>query len=591
MALWTIGDCKDEPAPFKVHPRAGMCISTNLLPDTKEYLLQLPLFQTSQIKLPIGGTKCKLTHLLNKCLPKRCQIRELTRVLSKYCLSDSTVRCLFKRMMFCTFCGVYAHCTTTPPFGIVVSLCSTLLFQDSDALDMAQRIKATGCCNKGDNGNQLVCLHVLREYLCVCVSTQPTLRSKLCMHFDWSTFEKVTFHTMQRIRMRLYGQCHYDNFDLSGIRILSKFASTLHEIESHILPESEKIGGHHLQLQTLLNIFCKLRATQLQLLPVRDGRKLEALCHVAKNACHVVLCSRECTSTGIVSRMRALCKNDVTFAKIQVVLHCVHCNTSETVARNAMLELLHADIFCYSLFEYELRDLIQQLCIRVHMLSTNTHKHPDTSFHMSLMYCTSCNTVANSYTTYKGKKNLTSSHQLSVKVVVDDDNGMLLCGQNIKHNVNTMGKLRTTNFDNCLGSLQCQQRALLVVPVCNKLIQLQNEIYSLCTLCGHILKVETGMQLICKACTHRSEATTHRHICYMCTKKFVDFSSILCFSITNKQLFELTLVCTNCLSYLCKTTRQLLLTRKQITEIYTRLQRKRLLTIPGNQYNFFHSKS
>ena len=173
MAMWTIGGCKDEPAPVRVHPRADMCISTNLLPDTREYLLQLPLFQTSQIKLPIGGSKCKLTHLLNKCLPKRCQIRELTRFLSEYCLSDSTVRCLFKRMVFCSFCGMYAHCTTTPPFGIVVSLCTTLLFQDSDALDIAHWIKATGCCNKGDNGNQLVCLHVLREYLCVCVSTQP----------------------------------------------------------------------------------------------------------------------------------------------------------------------------------------------------------------------------------------------------------------------------------------------------------------------------------------------------------------------------------------------------------------------------------
>lgn len=152
---------------------------------------------------------------------------------------------------------------------------------------------------------------------------------------------------------------------------------------------------------------------------------------------------------------------------------------------------------------------------------------------------------------------------------------MLLCGQNTRHSVDNMGKIRTTNFGSCLGGVQCQQRALLVVPVCNKLVQLQNEIYSLCTLCGHILKVETGMQLVCKACKHKSELTTCRHICFMCTKNFADCPSILCFSITSKQLFELTLVCTTCLS------RQLMLTRKQITEIYTRLQRKRLLTIPG----------
>ena len=278
MALWVIDSRKTQLSPFHVHPHVDMCISTNLLPDPKKYLLQLPLFQSSQMKSPIGGAKCKLTHLLNKCLPKRCQIRELTRFLSEYCISDKTVSCFFARMMFCSFCGIYAHCTDVPPFGIVISLCATLIYKEVHTLDMTHWIKGTGSCRNGQNNNQLVCLHVIREYICVCVSTQPTLRAKLCSHFNWGAFEQITYDTMQRIRMFLYKLCPYDNFDLSGVRILDKFASALHEIAPNILPESTKPVRHSLQLQHVLAAFNRLRATQLKLLPAKDIDKLNAFC-------------------------------------------------------------------------------------------------------------------------------------------------------------------------------------------------------------------------------------------------------------------------------------------------------------------------
>jgi hypothetical protein len=582
MALWVINRSKTGLSPHNIHPQTDMCISTNLLPDPKKYLLQLPLFQSSQMKSPIGGAKCKLTHLLNKCLPKRCQIRELTRFLSEYCLSDSTVSCLFARMMFCSLCGIYAHCTETPPFGIVVSLCTTLLYKNMHTVDMTRWIKGTGCCSDQGNDNQLVCLHVIREYICVCVSSQPTLRAKLCKHFNWAKFEEVTFNTMQRIRMFLYMYCSHENFDLSGVRILDRFASALHKITPDIQPESTKPSRHSLQLKHLLAMFGKLRATQLKLLPTQDGRTLQQICH------DVNICTDKCTEIGLVSRMQVLCKNDMTMLKVRRIIECVHCNMSESMTRKVMSELLHTDIFAYTMFECELRDTMQQLYTRVHMLPAGTHSmvphlQPD------LFYCTSCDTVANSCT--DGKRNTTKSHVRSVKAIIDDDNCIMLCAQNTKHSMHSMTNLRTSTFDNCMAKVQCQKRPLLVTPICDRLIQVQNKLYSLCSSCGHVIKVEDGMQLLCKLCHLKPKGDNDKNICFMCSKKCIDLKSILCFSIRSRNMFELTRLCSSCLSQICKITTQQIVTRKQITEIYIRLQRKRALTIPGDRYNFFHSKS
>ena len=596
MALWINGGCNKGTSPPKTHPQADMCISTNLLPDPKKYLLQLPLFQTSQIKSPIGVAKCKVTHLLNKCLPKRCQIRELTRFLSEYCISDYKVGLLFTRMMFCSFSGIYGHCTETPPFGIVVSLCATLIYQDANESGLIQWIRGTECCNKGGNANQLVCLHVIREYLCVCVSSQPTLRAKLCKHFNWGVFEEATFCTMQRIRVLLYRHCLHDNFDLSGVRILDKFASALHEIMPDILPESTKLGRHYLKLQHLLHIFNKLRTTQLKLLTTQGDCKLEVMCH------KINTCSQGCNLTGLIDRMRALCKDSGTFKQISTIIACVHSNTAESVARNAMSKLLHTDMFCYALFEYELRDTVQQLSTRVHMLPPRMPTLHDVShsgsstkpmfpqFQSNLFYCASCNTVANSCIVPNKKRTLTRSHMMSVRTVVDDDNCMLLCAQNSKRSTNSLGNLRTVTFDNCLDSIQCHNRPLLVIPMHNRLVQLRNKLYSLCTSCGHIIKLEDGMQLMCRFCKAKAETVGSKGKCFMCNKKSMDPQHILCFSIRAVNLFELTELCSACLSHLCKVTREKIITKKQITAIYTRLQRKRSLTIPGDRYDFFHPK-
>ena len=597
IAVWLRCHCQETATPRNVYPRPDLCTSTNMLPDPRKYLLQLPLFQASVVKSDIGRGKCKLTHLLNKCLPKRCQIRELTRFLSEYCLKDQIFRSCFERMMYCSLCGIYSHCGGTPPFGIVISLCATLLYQSGTNTGLTAWIKSSHKIER--NKNQLVCLHIVREYLCACVATQPTLRATLCKHFNWITFEEETFEVMTHVRAVLYTHCQRDNFYLSGVHIMHAFTSKLYKTPE--LVSTRTTNFHNaLQLVDILHVFSKLRNKQLSLLSVSTWRNLEALCREVVNK------SASCTTVGLMCRLQQVCTDENSFEFIRCIIRCLHCNTTESAARKDMEALLNRDIFHYTLLEHELRDVSQQLFTRVHTLplairdAQRAAVTRELSYvphviaphsHSNLLYCTSCNKVANSCITNNRKNKSTRSHLMSIKTVIDDDKGVLLCAQHAKYTSTHATNSRTITFENCLAGIKCRQQQLLIVPICGKLVQVKNELYSLCVSCGHVIKVETGMQLKCKVCkgTHINDLSLKN--CFMCTKSCVHHQSVLCFSIKSASFFEETILCNTCILHLCKKTRSQIVTRTQMSQIYAKLTHCRLLAIPGEKYNFFQKRN
>lgn len=597
--LWLASGHPAPDPPTAVHPRPGLCNTTNLLPDPRKYLMGVPLFQVSAFKSPSSG-KCKLTHLLNKCLPKRCQIRELTRFLSEYCVGDRIVRSCFERMMFCSLAGVYAHCVASAPFGILVSLATTLLYQPGRKNCMIPWMQTR---EKGEMSRiQYVCLHVVREYLCVCVCTQPTLRHQLCRYFNWNSFEEHTFVTMQHLRGLLYSQCAPDRFDLSGMRILSVFSQTLHRLHHRESPPMNKTH-HTLTMQTLLRLFCKLRTSQLNLLSTHATLTLEGLC------ADVIGRSKRCTAVGIVARVAELCADSVALEIMKSIIRCIHCNTTDVLITNLLRKLLHRDIVHYTLLEYETREISEQMTTRVYRLDARTRDtqravvatHLGTKaeppFQSNLFYCRSCDTVANSCARPRMRATKrTQSHLMSVKTVVDDDNGLLLCAENNKQSINHTANIRTITFDNCMSSVRCRQQEMLILPIIGKLVQVKDGIYCLCVTCGRVTKLGSGLRLTCHTCElERAEVCT---TCFMCDKSASQTQTILCFAIHIHNLFEATNLCQSCITYVCKQTRHAqtgaqpctaLITRKQLTRMQKALTCRRQLAIPGERFDFFQS--
>ena len=267
----------------------------------------------------------------------------------------------------------------------------------------------------------------------------------------------------------------------------------------------------------------------------------------------------------------------------------------------------------YTLLEYEIREISEQLTTRVYKLDAHLHdmqqnavvSHmgalqlslPCTPFHSNLFYCRSCDTVANSCARPRTRANRrTQSHIMSVKTVVDDDNGILLCAQNNKHSNNHQANIRTITFDNCLSTVRCRQQQLLILPISGKLVQVKHGIYCLCVACGRVTKLSADMQLKCHMCkAQQSEVHTR---CFMCHKASTQIQRILCFSIHSHNLFKTTELCQACVLHVCKQTRFTrtretahteLITRKQLTRIQQRLVCRRQLAIPGERFDFFQA--
>jgi hypothetical protein len=601
MHLWVMSSNATSEPPSVLHPRPALCTATNLLPDPRRYLLGIPLFQVTALK-SVGSGKCKLTHLLNKCLPKRCQIRELTRFLSDYCRNDEIVRCCFERMLFCSLGGLYAHCSVSVPFGILTSLCVTLLYRPKDTNCIISWMQTADKPHM--SRIQYICLHVVREYLCTCVCTQPTLRYQLCRYFDWHKFEKQSFDAMHHLRKLLYAQCPADRFDLSGVHILSMFSQT---IQKQIQKESTPVAKPRctLTIDTVLRLFCKGRTKQLNMIDSHNILTLESVC------ADIVARSCRCTAIGVIDRMTEMCNDEEILAVIRSIVRCIHCNTADHVIGTLLGDLLDRDMLQYILLEYELRQVSEQLTTRVYRLHTHTHDMQrdavarqmgsacESPFHSNLFYCRSCDTVANSCARRNTcARNRVQSHIMSVKAVVDDDNGMLLCAQSNKQSHIYTTNTRTITFENCLSNTRCRQQELLVLPICGKLIQVRHGIYCVCVMCGRVTKLDTDLQLKCHAC--RTEKSDDCEICFMCKKTTTQTQHILCFSIHTYGMFEATELCQACIGHVCKTIRRkrkannshnTLVTRKELTHMQRDLVRRRQLAIPGERYAYFQSES
>lgn len=569
-----------DAVPTRIYPRPGLCMTTCILPDLRHYLTQLPLFQTSQLKVNSGKSNCKLTHLLNKCLPKRCQIRELTRFLREYCMEDEVVKLCFKRMIFCSLCGIYRHCKRSPPFNVTVVMGATFLYSSTNGLEK-------WLSNNKTNNSQTICLHVMREYICVCTATQPTLRKILCTRFNWASFETQTFKIMERIRLTLYTQTmQHSGYQMMDMISMHLNDATFKSDTTLILQSRTRLG-----LDDLRKCFSRLRANQMKLLET----DVRVICKL------VIQRSAECTIVGMSARIRDMITNDEACRLIDAVLLHVQCNATEVLLRTTMMELMHIDMFAYVMLEFELIDCIQQQSIRIFTLpkgtrdkqysgmtqlfETATSRMQSAATHTTaihLMYCTGCDTIANTVLHTKHVPLSGRSHFMSVRVIVDDDNHVMRCGQSKKLN-------KSITFESCMASENCATRGLTTLPICGKLIQISDCLYSMCTVCGHILEVGDGMILKCFKCRHLSE-NIPQPVCSMCHKKNTEHQIILCMVTHSVHMFTPVTICAQCAPTIRKHSTDQIITLKRIRCIQKNLQHRRLLRIPGNQYNFFESK-
>ena len=182
--------------PPRVYPRIQLAVLPESTVFTKSTLADLDFRNSSQaVKLT---KQSRLSHLLTKALPRRCQIRELQRFICDYCKVDLLVHDFMNRITLCSLLGLYDHCKHVSTFMPMFYTTVCLLY-NKEQLPVHQSFS----------------LFVMREYLVYKTRSIPALHACLCRHFNWITLENFTICTMNKIRL-LWGQVQMPAFSSIG---------------------------------------------------------------------------------------------------------------------------------------------------------------------------------------------------------------------------------------------------------------------------------------------------------------------------------------------------------------------------------------
>lgn len=417
-------------APALVHPRVALCMHQGHMTDMRQELIALDFDK------PGSATREKIVHLMNKGLPKRCQIRELSRFVSRYMNEDVLCHVGFTRMLLCSLAGLYPHCDSMVPFGLQAALMAGTLYQARDSHSVSDWVKQPGL-QSGCPANQHLCLFVLRENLCANIEDLPTLRVTLMRRRKWADFEDHTYIVMNKLRRRLYQQ-YTDDDKFSAQTICQTAGAILVEL---LDPLSERgknqfDKAHDVTLVTALKAFNTLRGAHFAAVDALAGASMIAM-QTRINEARLRVPPRV---RGFEPRLRCLLEDAGSLPFIHTILRLVHGAGAASTLHTHLAALLGHNVHDYSVTEQELRSVVEQQSMSLHRLpESHMVAHTlaiDAAWSVAggirklehcgnLMVCSSCGEVKNALAMPPTRrlqcKRDTAPSVSCVRVAVDDD--------------------------------------------------------------------------------------------------------------------------------------------------------------------------
>lgn len=229
-----------KPPPTSRLPGMNLSVGPHILPSMSCDLSRLDFSDNKKKQTKSEHSSCML-HILSKVLPKRCQIRELGRFLTKYCAVCPRLNIVFKKMMLVSLLDLYPKRTRSKERMRGTEQCS-LLPEERKSKSFKELCYI--CCSldlyQPDNEQKNICdifaaqtktypqiifFWIIRELLVYQVELHPALRVTLNIHASWRDFESSFSEHSRRIRI------FANNFDNilapNALDSLVLFASTV----------------------------------------------------------------------------------------------------------------------------------------------------------------------------------------------------------------------------------------------------------------------------------------------------------------------------------------------------------------------------
>ena len=545
MYMWL--ESHSSAVPLVVYPQPYMCIGERSIPDSRYTLVNL-----QYRRCPGGSSKNPppLEHILSKGLPKRCQIRELTRFLVKYCTNDPVFLCMFANMTACSLLGLYRGCKTRLPFGPMVQMLSA---RSMDAAARARFIEWLDERTDGDSArhaNQPLCFYIVREYLCVAVSSIPALRSALWKDLEWEAFEQDTLFVMESVRKHVAASVDgWHGMNLQMCAIANQLVRELMKTRTQTIQAIPPVPGD--SIQSILRGITNLRVQQIAWYR-KQLAGTESILQVHLSALELLRAVPN-DVTDVLPRMRAAGISNHAADCANSILRAQHAGQNPASMVKLLLKLLHTDLRAYAMFEHELRDARAQLHLKIHKLSEcemvaqtiaidKAWEHaggiaqcPHAGAFMVCLGCGEVKVPVSTSSHIVGKKKQVTPNVASYNVVIKYNDASLACerGHNSQSSASKAYKLMETEsmelawsllpskMESVITSLRCTQQPLAIIPLCGNLVEHAGAMYTACVECARTMTVDTdNRNLRCCWCSlaRREAATDDSLRCALCNE-------------------------------------------------------------------------
>ena len=459
--------------PLSRLPCPELCVSVAVLPPIAHIVVGLNYFNETTHSSKSVPSSC-VEHILSKTLPRRCQVRELTRFLLDYIEIHPGLMMFVERMVLISLLGLYpthpsrVESTVRLDFKTVCSIVCGLYYM------------STGSCIRSTmhsdvmtkSSTQSFFFLVIREMLLFQVTTIPALHVALNVGCKWQQFSDSVNIVIDTFRDCIYTvAASYPRssnwLDISQlIRSSRKYTVSRFGTESVVAVDL---------LSTLLHIDRTIRSSpgpaEEESGPVPIG--LLRLSDTRTNA------------------LIASCHGALNMVQLTKHLTCLKAHGASVYGTTVRtLRAMQADLSVAVYPLPEVRWVAQTLAANsawsdVGGLILNPHAS-------TFICCTACGAVHCNFCDVD--KVATPG---SVSVTVDDENQRLLCSDCVA------SRLRKLAYPTKLG--QSHPAQLSLVHLIGNVLVHRRCMYTVCTDCGCVTKLDSAgiYNMTCSKCTER----------------------------------------------------------------------------------------
>ena len=541
---------KSRPSPQIRQPTMTLSVGVHLLPDMSGTVQNLDYNNMFGNKTNIQSA---FAHIMSKALPRRCQIRELSRFLLDYFKLYLPLQLLFDRMLLLSLLGLYPslHLSTTPSwkFETVVQLYILFLLPNRNnthiGSDLLRHPELAGCKNI-----QALFFCVIRELLKFQIQMIPALSATLKMVPGWDDFDWNVETCMQQMRLHLCANISSNGLEPSTISCIADYLfaslckSRINQKASRSLTVTECMQKLLFQLQKVITVINGSEWPNI-LLSLQQYKQ-------ADNQ----------GSTGILSRILQSSSHEIgstleVQSKTQVValFRDIHANGMKNTHRQ-FVALKEGDILRFYRLYHEVANAVHKLATTVHPLPVHLWARQVLVLERAqrrygvnqllphsnnLLLCQSCGSMKCSIdVSVKHTKKTQGQHTTlgSVDVTVDDNAEVLYCsrpggkGKKQAEDVYTQGGASMVPDYTCvqdapelleydtytsldIQNLYCSNICITRVPLLGNVVCHIGKMYTVCVQCGCITELvqERIHTCLCSAC-HASnvESAVAKHL-------------------------------------------------------------------------------